>query len=234
MFNIARISPSILASDYNNKETVKTILKTLEDAKVSMVHLDVMDGVFVKNKTFDHTMVEFCKENSSLLLDVHLMIDKPENHISKYIKAGADILTVHYESTDKLEEILKEIRSQNTLAGVSIRPKTPVSVLEPYIKKNLIDVVLIMSVEPGAYGQTFIPGSGEKVAALRELSKDLTIEVDGGVNLSNSKMLRKMGANILVSGATVFGSENLKKTIRQLSGRCFFGGCKLFQKKHRK
>lgn len=222
MFKIARISPSIIATNYKDETELKKTLKLLEDSTASMVHLDVMDGKFVKNKTFDHKLVEFCKQNCNLLLDVHLMIENPEKYVDDYINAGADILTVHYESTNDIKSLLQSIKSKNVIAGVSIKPSTSVSVLKELLDNKLADLVLIMSVEPGKYGQEFIAGSGEKVAELREMDKEVTIEVDGGVNLKNAAMLRRMGANILVSGATIFNSSNIKKTIKLLGGKCFF------------
>ncbi len=221
MFNIARISPSIIATDYKNEKTLKENLLKLEKANASMLHLDVMDGKFVKNITFDSKMVNFCKNNSSLLLDVHLMIVEPEKHIDEYADAGADILTIHYEATKNIKNVLLQMKKKHVICGVSINPNTPVCVLKPLLDQKLIDLVLIMSVEPGEYGQEFIPGSAEKVAELNELNNDILIEVDGGVNLNNSKMLRKLGADILVSGKTVFESSNIKKTIKALRGSDF-------------
>ena len=214
-----RVSPSIIAVDYKNKEVLKNALVTIEKAGANFVHLDVMDGKFVKNKTFDNELVDWVKNNTTLLLDVHLMVERPEDVVDKYIAAGADILTFHYEATDKPEELLKYIKSKNVLAGLAISPGTPAYKIRDILKKNLIDVVNVMGVEPGAYGQTFIPGSAEKVAEVREMDNSVYIEIDGGVNLKNSKVLRKLGANILVSGACVFESKNIAKTIRILKGR---------------
>ncbi len=213
-----RISPSILAVDYNNKDVLLKALKDIEAGGANFVHLDVMDGKFVKNTTFNESLVDFVKNNTTLLLDVHLMVEKPEDEVDKYIKAGADILSFHYEATDDPEKLLKYIKSKNVLAGLAINPKTPAFKIKELLKRNLIDVVIVMGVEPGAGGQAFIPGSAEKVAEVRELDRSVYIEIDGGVNLKNSKVLRKLGANILVSGSVIFSSKNIRKTINGLKG----------------
>lgn len=220
MFKIIRVSGSFLMLDYNNKEVLVDAVKKLEKSGAQFVHFDVMDGVFVKNKTFDHKTVEFVQENTNLMLDVHLMVSHPENVVENYIKAGADIITVHYESTDTqtLEKTLKLIKSRAILAGVALNPETPAYKIKDLIKKDLVDVVVVMGVVPGAGGQNFIPGSAEKVAEIREMCKNVYIEVDGGVNGKTSKILRKLGANILVSGSYLFGAKNMKKAVRTLKG----------------
>ena len=223
---IIRISPSILAIDYNNKEVLKQALTDIEKAGASMVHLDVMDGVFVKNKTFDHKLVDEIKDMTSLMLDVHLMVANPEKVIDDYIKAGADILTVHYEACKNVEETLKYIKSKNVVTGLAINPKTSILKIKDLLASGLIDVVTVMGVNPGACGQAFIPGSAEKVAELRDIDRKVFIEIDGGVNVKNSAILRKMGVNIIVSGSTIFSSKNMKKTINQLKGKGFFSKLK--------
>jgi len=154
------------------------------------------------------------------MLDVHLMIENPDKVIDKYIEAGADILTIHYETLplEKLEKTLSYIKSKTVLAGVAINPETPAYKVKELIKKDLVDVVLVMSVQPGAGGQTFIPGSAEKVAEIRDMSKSVYIAIDGGINTKNAKVLRKLGADILVSGSFLFNSKNMKKTVRDLKG----------------
>lgn len=216
---LVKVSPSILAIDYNNEEVLKLALADIEKAGASMVHIDVMDGVFVKNKTFDHTFVDKIKDMTNLMLDVHLMVENPENVIDDYVNAGADILTVHYEACKNIEETLKYINSKNVITGLAINPKTPALKIKDILDENLVDVVTVMSVNPGAYGQKFIPGSAEKVAEIRELNKKVIIEIDGGVTTKNAEILRKLGVNIIVSGSTIFTSKNMKKTIKQLKGK---------------
>lgn len=216
---LIRISPSILAIDYNNDKVLKQALIDIEKAGASMVHLDVMDGVFVKNKSFDHTLVDKIKDLTPLMLDVHLMVQDPENVIEKYAKAGADIITVHYEACKNVEETLKLIKSKNVITGLAINPKTPALKIKDLLESGLVDIVTVMSVKPGAYGQKFIPGSAEKVAEIREMDKKVYIEIDGGVTTKNAPILRKLGVNIIVSGSTIFESKNMKRTIRQLKGK---------------
>ncbi|MBR2391645.1 MAG: ribulose-phosphate 3-epimerase [Clostridia bacterium] len=216
---LIRVSPSILAIDYNNDEILQKALTDIEKAGANMVHLDVMDGKFVKNKTFDHNLVDKIKDMTSLLLDVHLMIENADAVIDKYADAGADIITVHFEACKNIEETLKKIKAKNVVSGVAINPKTPALKLKDLLDTGLVDVVTVMSVQPGACGQKFIPGSAEKVAEIRELNKKVFIEIDGGVNTKNAPILRKLGANIIVSGSTIFSSKNIKKTIKQLKGK---------------
>lgn len=218
---LIKISPSILAIDYNNEEVLNNALAEIEKAKANFVHLDVMDGKFVKNTSFDHKLVDKIRDKTNLLLDVHLMVESPEKVIDKYIEAGADIITVHYEACNNIEETLKKINEHNIVAGVAISPKTSVLKIKDLLDSGLVDLVVVMGVKPGASGQEFIPGSAEKVAEIRELNKKVYIEIDGGVTLKNAKMLRKMGVNIIVSGSTIFKSKNMKKTISQLKGRGF-------------
>ncbi len=216
---LIRVSPSILAIDYNNDEVLKQALIDIEKAGASMVHLDVMDGVFVKNKSFDHKLVDKIKDLTPLMLDVHLMVQDPENVIENYARAGADIITVHYEACKNVEETLKLIKSKNVIAGLAINPKTPALKIKDLLESGLVDIVTVMSVKPGAYGQKFIPGSAEKVAEIREMDKKIYIEIDGGVTTKNAPILRKLGVNIIVSGSTIFESKNMKRTIRQLKGK---------------
>lgn len=215
---LIRVAPSIIAIDYNDKETLLHALDDIDRAGASFVHLDVMDGVFVKNKTFDYKFVDSIKDKTNLMLDVHLMVENPENVIDDYIKAGADIITVHYEACKDLAGTLKKIHESNVVAGIALSPKTPVLKIKDYLQSGLVDIVLVMGVKPGAYGQTFIPGMAEKVAEVRELDRKVFIEIDGGVTIKNAKLLRRMGANIIVSGKTIFESKNMKRTIKQLKG----------------
>lgn len=220
---LIRVSPSILAIDYNNDEVLKTALQEIEFAGANMVHVDVMDGKFVKNTTFDHTFVDKIKDMTTLILDVHLMVQNPDSVIEDYAKAGADILTVHYEACKNPLETIKKIKDNNMVAGIAINPKTPVLKIKDLLDSGLVDMVTVMGVNPGAYGQKIIPGSAEKVAEVRELSDKVYIEIDGGVTVKNSAILRKLGTNIIVSGSTVFEAKNKRKVIKQLKGRkCIF------------
>lgn len=219
---LIKISPSILAIDYNNEEVLDKALADIEKAKANYVHLDVMDGKFVKNKTFDHKLVDKIRDKTSMLLDVHLMVENPDAVIDDYAEAGADIITVHYEACKDVRATLKKISDKNIVAGLAISPKTAVLKIKDYLDEGLVDIVTVMGVKPGACGQAFIPGSAEKVAEIRELNKKVYIEIDGGVTLKNASLLRKMGVNIIVSGSTIFNSKNMKKTIKQLKGRGFF------------
>lgn len=221
MFKIVRVSPSIIATNYEDRDELIKTLGVLEKAGAQLVHLDVMDGKFVPAVTFDEKLVDFVKSNTTMMVDVHLMIENPDEQIDKYLKAGADILTVHFENTKDLPAVLSKIKSKNVLAGVAISPETPAFKLKSVLDLGLVDVVTVMGVAPGAYGQTFIPGSAEKVAEVREMNRNVFISIDGGVNLKNAKMLRKFGATIIVSGKTIFSSKNIKKTISALKGKLF-------------
>ena len=220
---LIRISPSILAIDYKNDDVLCNALADIEKYGANFVHVDVMDGIFVKNKHFSPDFVNKLRDKTNLMLDVHLMVQDPEKVIEDYAKAGADIITIHYEACKDVASTLKKIKSLNCIAGLAINPKTPALKIHDLLEEKLVDVVVVMSVNPGAYGQKFIPGSAEKVAEVRDMDKHVFIEIDGGVNLKNVKILRKMGVNIIVSGATIFESKNMRKTIKQLKGRRFLG-----------
>ncbi|MBQ8451533.1 MAG: ribulose-phosphate 3-epimerase [Clostridia bacterium] len=230
MPKLIRVSPSIIAIDYKNDEVLDKALVNIEKAGANFVHLDVMDGVFVKNKTFDYTLVDKIRDKTNLMLDVHLMVENPDEVIDKYIDAGADILTIHYEATKNLTQTLKKIKESNVVTGIAINPKTPALKIKDILEQKLVDIVLVMGVKPGACGQEFIPGMAEKIAEIRDLDKHVLIEIDGGVTVKNSKILRKMGANIIVSGKTVFESKNMRKTIKQLKGKDILGNISKFFK----
>ena len=227
-----RVSASILCIDYNNKETLIKAVEDVENARANFIHFDVMDGKFVERKTFDHNLVNFVKAHTCLMLDVHLMVENPESVVGDYIKAGADIISFHYEATKDAKALLKKIKDKNILAGIAINPKTPAYKIKDIVESGLADVVLVMGVEPGNYGQTFIPGSAEKVAEIHELNRNVYIEIDGGVNVKNSKLLRKVGADILVSSSTIFNAKNMRKTVRALKGNDYGEQIAKFFKKH--
>ena len=227
---LIRISPSIMATDYNNDEVLKQALIDIEKAGASMVHLDIMDGKYVKNKTFDHKLLDKIKDMTSLILDVHLMVENADKVIDDYVNAGADIITIHPDTCKDPIETLKYIKNKNVLSGLAINPEVPILKVKDLILSGYVDIVTIMGVKPGACGQSFIPGSAEKVAEVRELSRKVYIEIDGGVNIKNASILRKMGVNIIVSGSTIFSSKNMKKTINQLKGKGLINNIKKYFK----
>lgn len=223
---VIKVSPSIIATDYKNEENLDKALAKIEKAGANFVHLDVMDGKFVPNVTFDYDFVEKVSKKTNLILDVHLMVKDPDGDIDKYAKAGADIISVHYEACKDVASTLRKIKSRNVLAGIVINPETSVLKIKDIIENRLADLVLVMSVNPGKSGQAFIPSALEKITEIREYSRRILIEVDGGVNPKNAPILRKLGVNIMVSGSCVFKSPNMKKTIDQLKGKDFFGQLK--------
>jgi ribulose-phosphate 3-epimerase len=205
-----KVAPSILSADFGRlNEDIATV-----DDYCDYIHVDVMDGHFVPNLTFGAPVTKYIK--SSKPLDVHLMIENPENYIEDFAKAGSDILTVHYEAAHDLDGTLAKIKEHGMKAGASIKPATPVEVLEPYLKD--LDWVLIMSVEPGFGGQSFMPNALEKIKWLREKAPDLDIAVDGGINDKTGKECASAGANILIAGSYIFKAEDRKKAIESLKG----------------
>ena len=215
--SLIKISPSILSADFSK---LGTEIQDLEKANADLIHIDVMDGHFVPNITIGPEVISKLRKHTSLPFDVHLMISPVHNFIKEFAKAGADIITIHPEATNNLVESIKKIKSYNKKAGISLNPKTSVEKVLPVL--NLIDLVLIMSVNPGFGGQKFMKETLEKVKILRKEidSKKLKvqIEIDGGINFENSKMAIDAGVDILVSGTTIFKENggNLKKNIQLL------------------
>jgi len=209
------IAPSLLSSDFVNLEKE---IKMLNKSKADWIHLDIMDGHFVPNITFGMPVIRAIKKVSQKPLDVHLMIEKPECYIADFKQAGADCLSVHWEACTHLHRTIHHIKDLDMLAGVAINPHTPVFFLEDII--NDVDFVVIMSVNPGFGGQRFIKNSIKRVKELRRLiekyKSDTMIEIDGGVDLENASILVNAGADILVAGNTIFGSENPMETIKNL------------------
>lgn len=209
------VAPSILAADFLNLEKD---ISLVNESEADWIHCDIMDGVFVPNISFGIPVIQSLKKIAKKPLDVHLMIVNPERYIETFYKAGANILTIHYEATIHLHRAIEEIKKYGMLAGVSLNPHTPVSLLELILP--IVDMVLIMSVNPGFGGQRFIEYTYEKIIQLRNMSEklnpNLLIEVDGGVNLENAKKLYDCGVNVLVAGTTIFGSDNIKATIKAL------------------
>tara|TARA_Y100000590_G_scaffold464441_1_gene633896 strand:+ start:42 stop:701 length:660 start_codon:yes stop_codon:yes gene_type:complete len=212
-----KISPSILSADFSK---LGDEIQGLEKANADLIHIDVMDGHFVPNITIGPEVISKLRKYTSLPFDVHLMISPVNNFIKNFAEAGADIITVHPEATNDLVSTIKKIKSFNKKAGVSLNPETSIEKVLPVLK--LIDLVLIMSVNPGFGGQKFIEKTLEKVKILRKEidTKKLKtlIEIDGGINFENAKMAKKAGVDILVSGTTIFKENegNLKKNIQLL------------------
>jgi ribulose-phosphate 3-epimerase len=209
------IAPSVLSADFGH---LAKDCDMLNRSNADWYHVDVMDGVFVPNISFGMPVIKFLKKHATKPLDVHLMIVQPERYIKDFKAAGADILTVHYEACTHLHRTIQEIKAEGMKAGVSLNPHTPVSVLEDIIED--LDLVLIMSVNPGFGGQSFIPNALKKVADVKAMSKDsnpnLYIEVDGGVNDKIGPQLVAAGANVLVAGSYVFKAEDQEAAIDSL------------------
>lgn len=206
------VAPSILSSDFANLEKE---IKRLEKSGADWIHVDVMDGHFVPNLTIGAPVVKAVNKVSSIPLDVHLMISNPEKYIKDFAYAGSDIITFHYEAaSDKVEDLAKEIKSYGIKAGISIKPKTPVSAIANYI--HLFDLVLIMTVEPGFGGQKFMPDCADKIKAVKEISPDVIVEVDGGINNITANYCKDLGVNALVAGNYVFLSSDMKEAIASL------------------
>ncbi len=220
-----KISPSVLASDFSS---LGAEAKRMEECGADYLHLDVMDGRFVPNITFGAPVIGSIRNKTDLVFDVHLMIDTPLDYIDDFKKSGADIIVFHIESSSPVEETVDKIISCGCKAGISVKPKTPVEEVFPYLDK--LDMVLVMTVEPGFGGQSFMYETMDKIKALRSeikrrgLSTD--IQVDGGINAKTVETAAAAGANVFVAGSAVFGAEDASKAIsdlRSLAEKAFIG-----------
>ena len=209
-----KISPSILSADFSQ---LGNEIKRLEEGGADMIHVDVMDGHFVPNLTLGPPVIKFLRQCTKIPFDVHLMISPVHKYIEDYANAGADIITIHPEATSNLEDSIKLIKKLNKKVGISLNPGSKINLVEKHLDK--IDLILIMSVNPGFGGQKFMPEVLEKIKKLNEIKDqkkfNFDIEIDGGINFDNSKLAIEAGANILVSGTTIFKNNdgNIKKNI---------------------
>jgi len=207
------ISPSILSADFAN---LQRDIELVENAGATWIHVDVMDGHFVPNISIGIPVVKSLKKIAKLPLDVHLMIENPMKYIPQFIESGADIITVHYEAcADNLDEIIEYVHSQGIKIGVSIKPATAPNVLDSYLKK--IDLALVMTVEPGFGGQKFMPDAAQKIQYIRANSPaELIIQVDGGINEQTGAYCKELGANSLVAGNYIYKAQDIAQAIASL------------------
>lgn len=208
-----KLSPSLLAADFNQ---LGNEIKKIYDAGAEMIHLDVMDGIFVPNTSFGVPVLESLRKNTSIIFDTHLMIVDPIRYIDDFARVGSDIITFHYESCFDPMAVIRKIKSFGKKAGMSIKPGTKPEVLDRFLPE--LDLVLIMSVEPGFGGQKFMPMALEKLRYCREkineCGRDIMLEVDGGITLENFKEVVASGADVLVAGSSVFRAENTVEAVR--------------------
>lgn len=203
-----KLSPSMLSIDFGK---VAEQLKIVEDAGTPYIHLDVMDGIFVPNISFGIPVIKSIRKDSKMVFDTHLMIVEPEKYVEEFVKAGSDLITFHVEATKYPAEVIQQIKTAGAKAGIVLNPRTPVEVVYPFIRD--VDMVLVMTVEPGFGGQKFMAQHVSKIRQLAEWKKELglnyDIEVDGGITLDNVREVLDAGANVIVAGSAVFGKEDI-------------------------
>ncbi len=209
------IAPSLLAADFSN---LAQDIERVRQAGANYLHLDVMDGVFVPNISFGPPVIESIRKKTKLFFDVHLMIKHPQRYIDNFVKAGADSITIHYESTSRPRDAIMKIKDFDVKAGIAISPNTPYEAVLPYL--DIVDMVLVMTVEPGFGGQAMIPETLEKVRAIKnyidEHEINVNIEVDGGITAENVHLALDAGANVIVAGSAIFRSKTPSKVIKQM------------------
>ncbi len=209
-----KLSPSLLAADFSD---LRSEIQKVESAECDMLHLDVMDGMFVPNISFGMPVIAALRPHSKLLFDVHLMIEDPIRYIKDFVKAGADSITFHYESCNDQKAVIEEIRKYGVRVGISIKPQTPAFVLEPLLPS--VDMVLVMTVEPGFGGQKLIPDTLSTVRQVKDMAAfmkaPIDIQVDGGITPENAHLAVEAGANVLVAGSAIFRAEDVKEAVRR-------------------